>query len=338
MAKKDLDEAKKNKQDEFYTQLADIENELVHYRHHFKGKVIYCNCDDPKISKFFHYFAYNFEFLGLKRLITTCYKNQNPDLFSQHKDKKAVWLEYAGDKKPIPDPKKIIVNQLNSDGDFRNKECMKFLHQADIVCTNPPFPLFREYMAQLMDYKKKFLIIGNPNAIAYKEIFPLIKENKIWLGIKSMAKDMLFDVPEHVANQLIKTKKEGSGYKVVDGVIKGRTLAIWFTNLEHHKRNEDIDLVDEYNETDYPKYDNYNAINVNKLVEIPKDYDGVMGVPLSFLSQYNPDQFEILGLARGWDRSPKVEALRIGGQRKDARLKNGKELYIRILIKKPEKK
>jgi hypothetical protein len=182
---KNLHKAKKGKNDEFYTQLSDIERELKHYKPHFKGKVVYCNCDDPRVSNFFHYFSYNFEKLGLKKLITTCYKNQNADLFSQNDSERAIYLEYNGDKNGnnVPDPKEIGIHYLEGDGDFRSKESIELLKQADIVVTNPPFSLFREYVAQLIDYDKSFLILGHQNAITYKEIFSLIKLNKLWLGM-----------------------------------------------------------------------------------------------------------------------------------------------------------
>jgi len=176
--------ARASKNDEFYTQLTDIEKEIRHYKNHFNGKTVFCNCDDPRISNFFHYFSYNFEALGLKKLITTCYKNQNIDLFSTHQSERAIWLEYTGDKNGdrIPNPEEIGINQLQGNGDFRSAECIELLKQADIVVTNPPFSLFREYVAQLIENDKKFLIIGNGNSITYKEIFKNIKENKLWLG------------------------------------------------------------------------------------------------------------------------------------------------------------
>ncbi len=179
-----LHAAKRGKKDEFYTQLTDIENELYHYRYHFKDKVVYCNCDDPRVSNFFRFFSKQFEFYELKKLITTCYKNQQPDLFSSHDSERAVYLEYEGDQdgNNRPDSHEINVRHLQGDGDFRSQECIELLKQADIVVTNPPFSLFREYVAQLMKYDKKFLIIGHQNVITYKEIFPLIKDNKIWLG------------------------------------------------------------------------------------------------------------------------------------------------------------
>ena len=293
-----LHAAKRGKKDEFYTQLRDIENELRHYRHHFKDKVVYCNCDDPRVSNFFDFFSKQFEFYGLKKLIATCYKNQQPDLFSSHDSERAVYLEYLGDQdgNRRPDPHEIAVNILQGDGDFRSPECIELLKQADIVVTNPPFSLFREYVAQLMEYDKKFLIIGNQNAITYKEIFPLIKENKIWLGYGTGGRDMLFDVPDDYARELVDTKKEGSAFRIVDGIVKGRLgNACWFTNLPHKKRNEELILYKTYSPEEYPHYDNYDAIEVSKTKDIPEDWDGYMGVPITFLDKYNPDQFEILG-------------------------------------------
>jgi len=251
---KNLHNAKRDKNDEFYTQLSDIEKELRHYRDHFKDKTVLCNCDDPRISNFFRYFSYNFEHLGLKKLITTCYKNQEIDLFSQNNKKEAVYLEYMGDKNDnrVPDLEEIGIGYLKGDGDFRSEECIELLKQSDIVVTNPPFSLFREYVAQLMKYEKKFLIIGNYNAVTYKEIFPLIKDNKIWLGVSP--RGMTFKTPD---NELVLTN------------------ATWFTNLPHKKQNEELILIKKYkgNEKEYPKYDNYDAIEVSKTINIPKDYD-----------------------------------------------------------------
>jgi len=344
-----LRKAKKAKQDEFYTQLNDIAEEINHYRRHFKDKVVYCNCDDPRVSSFFHYFAYAFEVLGLKKLITTCYKNQNPEMFTENKSEKAIYIEYKRDENghliPYPEYMQSItgtykggkdelnvlelndigIGRLKDDGDFRSPECVALLKQADIVVSNPPFSLFREYVAQLVEHDKKFLIIGNMNAITYKEIFKLIKENRIWVGNKPMGTDMLFDLPKDVADELVKHKKEGSGYKIIDGVVKGRSPAIWFTNLDISKRHEDLILYKEYNPEEYPKYDNYDAINVGNIKEIPMDYTGTMGVPISFLDKYNPKQFEILGIDR-----PLVE--KITGKVSRFRI-NGKEIYARIAIK-----
>jgi len=294
-----LHKAKSAKNDEFYTQLSDIEKELRHYKGHFKGKVVFCNCDDPRSSNFFHYFSYNFENLGLKKLITTCYKSQDMDLFSEQKSEKAIYLEYTGDKNGnrVPDPEEIGIKHLNGDGDFRSKECIELLKQADIVVTNPPFSLFREYVAQLIDFQKKFVLIGNKNAITYKEIFKLIQEDKMWVGNTPMSTDMLFDVPIEFAQGLVSNKKEGSGYKIINGIVKGRAQAIWFTNLDIAKRHEDMILYKNYTPDIYPTYDNYDAINVDITKDIPIDYNGVMGVPITFLDKYNPNQFEILGMS-----------------------------------------
>jgi hypothetical protein len=281
MANKLLNDARQNKKDEFYTQLSDIENELRHYKEHFRGKTVLCNCDDPRVSMFFHYFAYQFEALGLKRLITTCYKNQTPDLFSQHDCERAIWLEYTGDKNGnrVPDPEEIGIHYLNGDGDFRSDECIELLKEADIVVTNPPFSLFRKYVEQLMEYGKKFIIIGNGNAVTYKEIFPLIKENKMWLGAsKGIGGKFTFIVPDTY---------DGKFVSVINGKRIGQiNNACWFTNVEHAKRNTPLDLYKRYSFEDYPKYDNYDAIEVSKVELIPMDYDGVMGVPITFLDKY----------------------------------------------------
>jgi hypothetical protein len=293
MQKKTLNEnlhnARASKKDEFYTQLTDIERELRHYREHFKGKVIYCNCDDPRVSNFFHYFSYNFKKLGLKKLITTCYKNQNMDLFSQNDSEKAIYLEYKGDfENNIPDIEKIGINYLKGDGDFRSAECIELLKQADVIVTNPPFSLFREYVSQLMEYNKKFIIIGHQNAITYKETFSLIKDNKIWLGygFKGGA--------AHFINEHYEDYATAGDHK--DGMIRVSGV-VWFTNLDIGKRHEELILVKRYNKEDYPKYDNYDAINVDKTKDIPSDYDGIMGVPITFLDKYNPEQFEIITMS-----------------------------------------
>mgnify|MGYP002869426141 CR=1 FL=1 len=202
MAQDDLHKAKKNKNDEFYTRLEDIEEELKHYKDFFKDKTVFCNCDDPQKSNFFHYFSYNFEHLSLKKLITTCYKSQNHDLFSQNNSEQAIYLEYTGDKNgnKIPDLEEIGIKPLHGDGDFRSAECIELLKQADVVVTNPPVSLFREYVAQLVEYNKKFLIIGNKNAITYKELFPLIRDNKLWLGYRNINKDMWLFLPDDTEN------------------------------------------------------------------------------------------------------------------------------------------
>ncbi len=307
-----LHKAMKNKNDEFYTQLADIENELRHYREYFKDKVVFCNCDDPRVSNFFHYFSYNFEYLGLKKLITTCYKNQNMNLFSQNKNEKAIYLEYTGVKgnNKIPDINEIGIKALNGDGDFRSEECIELLKQADIVVTNPPFSLFREYVSQLIDYNKKFIIVGAKTAIGYKEIFKLIKENKIWLGYTPKLKT--FRVPDDYEGNLMVIE---NGVKYVKNVGN----VGWFTNLDVKYRHNDLILYKKYNEKEYPKYDNYDAIEVSRTSDIPLDYDGIMGVPITFLEKYNPNQFEIIRFRKGNDN-------------KDLSI-NGKYLFSRILIR-----
>ncbi len=288
-----LSNARATKQDEFYTQLVDIENELKHYQNHFSDKTVLCNCDDPRISSFFHYFSYNFERLKLKKLIATCYKNQQMDLFSRNKSECAIYLEYNGDKNQnkVPDPKEIGIHYFKKDGDFRSDECIEILKRADIVVTNPPFSLFREYVAQLIKYKKHFLIIGNQNAIATREIFPLIKDNKMWLGESIHSGDREFGVPDNYTLNAAGFRIDGDGRKFIR--VKG---VRWFTNIDYKERHKDLILYKKYNKTEYPKYDNYNAININKTKEIPMDYDGIMGVPITFVDKYNPEQFEIIDL------------------------------------------
>ena len=312
-----LHSARNAKKDEFYTQLSDIENELKHYRLYFKDKVVYCNCDDPRVSNFFKFFSKQFEFYGLKKLITTCYQNQQPDLFSKHDSEKAVYLEYHGDQdgNSRPDPHEIDVKPLEGDGDFRSAECIELLKQSDIVVTNPPFSKFREYVAQLMKYDKKFLIIGHQNSITYKEIFPLIKENKIWLGMGFKGGAGHF-ISRYEDTATATDRKEGMIR--VSGVH-------WFTNLPHKKRNEELILYRKYSPEEYPHYDNYDAIEVSKTKDIPKNWGGAMGVPISFLDKYNPEQFEILGMDSPLikDLTGKVSRFWI----------NGKEIYARIVIR-----
>jgi hypothetical protein len=287
---KNLHSARNNKKDEFYTQLDDIERELRYYKSHFKDKVIYCNCDDPRVSNFFHFFSYNFEKLGLKKLIATCYKNQDMNLFSENKFEQAIYLVYERDKNEnkVPDPNEIGVKKLKGDGDFRSKECIDFLKEADIVVTNPPFSLFREYVAQLIEYDKKFVIVGHQNAITYKEIFPLIKENKMWLGygFKGAA--------AHFINKHYEDYAVAGDHK--EGMIRVSGV-VWFTNLDISKRHENLILCKKYSPEEYPKYDNYDAINVDVTKNIPDDYAGVMGVPITFLDKYNPEQFEIITMS-----------------------------------------
>ena len=310
-----LTDAKANKKDEFYTQLIDIEIELKHYESHFAGKAVYCNCDDPRISNFFKYFSLNFKKLGLKKLITACYKNQEGDLFAFKENEPAVYLESdTGDNDPDFINRSIKV--FKRDGDFRSSESIGLLIQSDIVVTNPPFSLFREYVAQLINYNKYFLIIGNINAITYKEIFGLIKENKAWLGINLGRGISGFIVPEHYELYGTEVQIDASGNRIISP-----NNCLWLTNLDTFKRHEDIPLTKKYagNESDYPKYDNYDAINVDKTQDIPKDYSGFMGVPITFLHKFNPEQFELVKFRKGDDDN-------------DLSI-NGKCPYFRIIIK-----
>ena len=317
MANSALTAAKAAKKDEFYTQLTDIEKELAHYKKHFKGKTVLCNCDDPRVSNFFKYFALNFDHLGLKRVIATCYKSQSVDLFSTHECEQAVYQIYDGGKEGncIPDFDEIEVLPLKGDGDFRREECIELLKQADIVVTNPPFSLFREYVSQLIKYEKKFLIIGHQNAITYKEIFSLIKQNRVWLGYGFKgAAGHFYSKYEDVAT----AGDHREGMIRVSGVT-------WFTNIDTKKRHEDLPLYKKYSSGEYPKYDNYDAINVDKTSDIPSDYDGVMGVPITFLDKYNPEQFEIIGGMT----STKIDQYNFGYP-----YINGAKKYARILIRK----
>lgn len=313
-----LQEAKGAKKDEFYTQLSDIEYELRHYKDQFNGKTIYCNCDDPRKSNFFHYFSYNFEKLNLKKLITTCYKSQDRDLFSQYNSEQAIFLEYSGDKNEnkVPDLSEINVQYLKGDGDFRSSESIKLLKRADIVVTNPPFSLFRDYVSQLIEYEKKFLIIGNQNAITYKTIFPLIKEGKIWLG-HGFKRNMA-----HFASNYTDSAADND-HK--DGMIRVPGV-LWYTNLEVSKRHEDLILFKKYSPEEFPHYDDFDAINISKSKDIPMDYKGLMGVPITFLTKHNPDQFEIVGSlgsyadTDAYSLAPKIHL-------------KGKKMYARIAIR-----
>lgn len=290
MKNKNLQDARAAKKDEFYTQLSDIERELKHYKQHFEAKVVYCNCDDPRVSNFFHYFSYNFEKLGLKKLIATCYKNQDMDLFSRNESERAIYLEYEGDKSGnnIPDREEIGIKHLKGDGDFRSAECIELLKQADVVVTNPPFSLFREYVVQLVEHDKKFIIIGSYNAVTYKEIFRLIQQDKIWLGYGFKAGNAFFQTPY--------PREFAKGvYNEETGLVKFRNVT-WYTNLDISKRHEDLILYKPYSPEEYPAYDNYDAIEVSKTKDIPANYDGAMGVPITFLDKYNPDHFQIIGI------------------------------------------
>lgn len=342
-----LRKAQKNKKDEFYTQLSDIENELRHYKKYFKGKTIFCNCDDPYESNFFKYFAANFNHLGLKKLIATCYsgspisgtqlslfdkdegisKTPHKIIITEVQDENNDGAIDLADVEFLIKNKKNILTKLKGDGDFRSQECINLLKQADIVITNPPFSLFREYVAQLIEYDKKFIIIGSLNAITYKEIFGFIKENKIWLGYGFNSGNAYFAINE-----------ENEKFKIV----KFRNCT-WYTNIEIDRRKEELVLYKKYTPQEYPKYDNYDAINVDKTADIPYDYDGIMGVPISFLQLHNPSQFEIIGCFNnynpetadiekgqiyGWAvRVPSTTSLFRGP------VINGKAKYFRILIK-----
>jgi hypothetical protein len=310
-----LTDAKVNKKDEFYTQLIDIESELKHYSSHFSEKVVYCNCDDPRISNFFKYFSLNFKKLGLKKLIAACYKSQEGDLFAFKENEPAIYLESeTGDIDPDFINRSIKV--FRGDGDFRSSESISLLRQCDIVVTNPPFSLFREYVAQLIRYKKKFLIIGNINAITYKEIFGLIKENEAWLGINLGRGISGFIVPEHYDLYGTEVQIDALGNRIISP-----NNCLWLTNLDTFKRHEDIPLIKKYvgNESDYPKYDNFDAINIDKTQDIPMDYSGFMGVPITFLHKFNPEQFELIKFRKGDDEN-------------DLSI-NGKCPYFRIIIK-----
>ena len=320
-----LSEAKRAKKDEFYTQLVDIENEVRHYTAHFRGKTVLCNCDDPRISNFFHYFASNFERLGLRRLISVCYKNQEPDLFSMNQSERAIWLEYFGDRNGnrVPDPEEIGIRELKGDGDFRSAECIELLKQADIVVTNPPFSLFREFVAQLFEYQKQFLIIGNVNAISYKNIFEQIQANRLWLGKSIHSGDREFEVPATYPLNAAGCRETADGKRFIK--VKG---VRWFTNLDYKERHEDLVLYETYSPEKYPTYDNYAAINVNKTAEIPMDYNGIMGVPITFLDRYSPDQFEIIGITNHGD----MAGIPFKNGNCFAEV-GGKRMYVRIFIR-----
>lgn len=334
-----LQKAKESKNDEFYTQLSDIEKELKHYKNHFKDKVVFCNCDDPYESNFFKYFVLNFNYLGLKKLISSCYAgsdiaNTQLTLFSHEsaenkttKSPHKIEITEVGDYNQdgaidladveyLLENKKNALTKLKGDGDFRSSECIELLKEADIVVTNPPFSLFREYVAQLVKYDKKFLIIGNVNAITYKEIFKLIKENRAWLGINLGRGISGFIVPKHYELYGTETGIDSTGNRIVSP-----NNCLWLTNLDNYKRHEDITLTKSYfeNEVEYPMYDNYEGINVNRTKDIPSDYKKAIGVPITFLHKFNPDQFEIIKFRKGNDD-------------KDLSI-NGKCPYFRILIK-----
>lgn len=333
----DFQQAKQAKKDEFYTSLSDIESELEHYVNHFTGKVVYCNCDDPRASNFFHYFSANFERLGLKKLITTCYRSQDSDFFGKSDSGKAIYLEYTGNKSGdgVPNIETLGIKQLSGDGDFRSTESVALLKQADIVVTNPPFSLFNEYVSQLIEYKKKFIIIGNMNAVTYTNIFPLIQSNQIWYGPSIRSGDREFRVPEDYPITAVGSRVDEYGNKYVR--VKG---VRWFTNLDYPSRHVDLVLQSTYSPSVYPKYANFDAIEVGKSKDIPLDYEGPMGVPITFLDKFNPDQFEILGssktLSRPMSQIAKKGSYQPGGPR--FYLPNGdgtyRRMYERIVIRK----
>jgi len=335
MANKNLTSAKRAKNDEFYTQYIDIQKEVEAYLEFdedaFRSKVVYCNCDDPFESNFFKYFAANFNRLGLKKLITTSYDG-SPIAGAQltfgeylegngeRQKPKAVSVEIEevmdidGDGATGIEDVKLFLERnphtrtrLAGGGDFRSAECIELLKQADIVVTNPPFSLFREYVAQLVEHGNKFLLIANKNAITYKEIFPLIKNNRLWMGVTPMGTDMLFDVPPEVAKTMLESGKKGSNYKIVGGKVMGRSASVWFTNLDHGRRHQELPLMtladnlrfskhkELKSKAAYDEYDNFDAIEVPFTDAIPSDFGGLMGVPITFLDKYNPDQFEIIG-------------------------------------------
>lgn len=315
MSNKDLMDAKAGKNDEFYTSAEDIEKEMKHYKEYFKDKIIFCNCDDPYESEFFKYFSKNFNYLGLKKLIATCYVS-SPIIGTQLSllDVKGIEIKGKTKKKPykieiteVPDlnndgavdltdvqtlvkEKQNTLTLLKGDGDFRSEECIKLLKKADIVVTNPPFSLFREYVAQLVEYDKKFIIIGNINSANNKDLFPLIMKNKIWLGQSIHSGDREFRVPDSYPLNASGCRVDEKGNKYIR--VKG---VRWFTNLDYKQRHESIILYKHYNPEEYPSYFNYDGIDVNNVQDIPMDYEGIMGVPITFLDKYNPEQFEILG-------------------------------------------
>ena len=343
--------AQKNKNDEFYTSLEDIEKEMKYYKTYFKDKVVFCNCDDPFESNFFKYFAMNFNYLGLKKIISTCYAG-SPIITEQLSlfDVKGLTIKKEESKKPykieitevidnnndgaidLADVEYLIKNKKNTltllkeDGDFRSKECIELLKQSDIVVTNPPFSLFREYVSQLIQFKKSFLIIGSQNAITYQEIFSLLKSNKIWLGYKSG--DMSFTVPSYYPEKATRFWIDESGQK-----WRSMGNICWFTNLDIAKRHESLILYKHYNPEEYPKYDNYDAINVNKVVDIPCDYDKYMGVPITFMDKYNPEQFKIVDALNRYSLFDVLKTNEMVRKKHSHTCNiNGKSTYFRIII------
>ena len=320
--------AKRAKKDEFYTQRVDIENELKYYKSHFKGMTVLCNCDDPRQSEFFKFFVENFERLGLRKLVATCYKSQDVDLFSQGDCERAICQVYEGDKNGnmILDDDEIGVRELKGNGDFRSEECIDILKDSDIVVTNPPFSLFREYIEQLAKYKKKFLIIGNVNSLTYKEVFPLIKGNELWLGASIHSGDRKFGVPADYPLNATSCGVDENGQRFIR--VKG---VRWFTNLDYPQRHEKLPLYKKYSPDEFPKYDNYDAIEVAKTSDIPYDYDGIMGVPITFMDKYNPEQFELIGCSDNGAVDDQYKLPHF--KRHNEPYINGKKMYKRIFIR-----
>lgn len=354
MANKNLNAAKTAKKDEFYTQMTDIERELQHYWPHFRGKVVLCNCDDPYESNFFKYFALRFNQLGLKKLICTCYNGspvQGNELMIDFGDfsdepKKVAYKVVITEVKDLngdgavdlSDVRYLLQNDKNvisilKTGDFRDPECIELLKEADIVVTNPPFSLFREYIAQLMDHEKKFVIMGRMSALHYSEIFPLIMNNKLWCGVNFNI-SAVYKAPYENTLEANRKFVLSRGLNPDDNYIKVPAIC-WFTNLDHNKRHEELDLVCRYYDEEYPTYDNYNAIDVGKVQDIPFDYEGIMGVPDTILGQLNPDQFEIIGLGSGDLAKQAGVSKNYRGRTDLAYTKNGKSKcpYSRILIR-----
>ena len=351
-SKSELALANKAKKDEFYTQLSDIEKEMRYYRKHFKDKVVFCNCDDPFESNFFKYFVLNFNRLGLKKLIATCYAsspiaNTQLSLFDvigteenkQNKPYKAVVTkvyDITGDGViDMFDVAELFksgensLSELEGDGDFRSKECLELLDESDIVVTNPPFSLFREYISVLFEHKKHFIFIGNVNAISYKEIFPLLMNNKMWIGASIHSGDRAFYVPDNYPLDASGCGIDDDGRKYIR--VKG---VRWYTNLDISQRHEELIPFKRYNSEDYPRYDNYDAIEVGSVSDIPCDYPNVMGVPITFMDKYNPDQFEIIGLTQGWDDlhskryGQQVQVSKTGKQSKVMKLNDGPAIEV----------
>lgn len=348
-----LSNAAKAKKDEFYTQLADIEKEMRYYKDYFRGKTVFLNCDDPYESNFFKYFAMNFNRLGLKKIIATCYAGSTvaqtqlqlfDDMMEDGESKRPYKLEITEVKDENNDGKidladvewliknkKNVLTILDGNGDFRSPECVQLLDEADVVITNPPFSLFREYLALLVEHEKDFIILGNQNAITYKEVFPLIRDNKVWLGASIHSGDREFRVPDDYPLKAASYRVDDDGNKFIR--VKGIR---WFSNIDYKQRHEPLILVETYDPDRYPRYDNYDAINVDKTNDIPEDYDGIMGVPITFLDKYDSNQFEIIGATESegkgfsnglWNPESGVAQPMIDGRR----------IYKRLFIRKRQR-